>query len=516
MRTPSTPTIVLLAALALAAGAALLAGCESRPAEPVYDNPWDPDGPLEGDALQVRASASDTTIIVFWNQPQGQGITLYVVSHALDAGGEWVDVGEVPHVAGSPSGFFQYFHPEPTRIHYFRVQAFTDDDFSIVGYGRPAAVMSTPAVIPVPEGKTRASRYVDLEITVTEGDFLRLANDTLFTAADTVAVASLGEPQLVTWDQGPLPASTTYSVFVQAFGADGRRTPRAKLDFTANFAPALSLVGNPATIASRAVNLVVPTAGVVAMRFALSSEGLADAPWQAPADTVRGFMIAESANVQRIWAEFEGDQGYNTTTSVLVTPDNLALARFALDVPANRVIAGPAVAAVNTAVATRMRFAEHPDLTAVPWEPYRNRADLILSAGEGRKVVYAQFANDWADSPILTQYVDVVRQRVAVAILAPGNGTTVPGGTTLEVRGTALAGSTSDRIDSVRVDLGDGQGWRAPTGSASWALLWNVPTVAEATPRTLRARAWATDTLTTVVDSVTAVVAVTVGAPDVP
>ncbi|MFN2371385.1 MAG: hypothetical protein ABR506_09555, partial [Candidatus Krumholzibacteriia bacterium] len=59
---------------------------------------------------------------------------------------------------------------------------------------------------------------------------------------------------------------------------------------------------------------------------------------------------------------------------------------------------------------------------------------------------------------------------------------------------------------------GDGQGWRAPTGSASWTLLWNAPTVAENTPWTLRARAWATDTLTTVVDSVTAVAAVTVGA----
>lgn len=516
MRTPSTPTIVLLAALALAALAALLAGCESRPAEPAYDNPWDPDGPLGGDALQVRAAAADTVIYVTWNQPQGQGITFYVVSHTLDAGGEWVEVGEVEHRAGAINNSFPYVHPEPTRIHYFRVQAFTDDDFSIVSYGRIAAVMSTPAVVPVPEGKTRASRYVDLEITVTEGDFLRLANDTLFTDADTVAVAALGEPQLVTWDQGPLPANTAYSVHVQAFGADGRRSPRAKLDFTANFGPVHSVAGKPATIASRAVDLVVPTEGVVAMRFALSSEGLADAPWQAPADTVRGFMIAESANPQRIWAEFEGDQGYNTTPSILVTPDNLAAASFALDVPANRVIPGPAVAAVNTAVATRMRFAEFPDLTAVPWQPYLRRADLVLSAGEGRKVVYAQFANDWADSPILTQYVDVVRQRVAVAILAPGNGTTVPGGTTLEVRGTALAGSTSDRVDSVRVDLGDGLGWRAPTGSASWTLRWNVPSVAEDTPRTLRARAWATDTLTTVVDSVTAVVTVTVGAPDAP
>ena len=34
----------LLAALGLAAALAILPGCESTPAEPVYDNPFDPDG----------------------------------------------------------------------------------------------------------------------------------------------------------------------------------------------------------------------------------------------------------------------------------------------------------------------------------------------------------------------------------------------------------------------------------------------------------------------------------------
>ncbi len=51
---------------------------------------------------------------------------------------------------------------------------------------------------------------------------------------------------------------------------------------------------------------------------------------------------------------------------------------------------------------------------------------------------------------------------MAVSILAPAAGALLTGGTALQVRGTAIAGSASDRLDSVRVDLGDGLGWRAP------------------------------------------------------
>ncbi len=114
MRTASTPIIALLATLVLAAGFVVFGGCESNPAEPVYDNPWDPDGPDGGDALQVRATAQDTVINVTWNQPQGQGIVLYVVSHTLDTGGDWEELGEVNHTT-APLGFFAYRNPVPSR-----------------------------------------------------------------------------------------------------------------------------------------------------------------------------------------------------------------------------------------------------------------------------------------------------------------------------------------------------------------------------------------------------------------
>ncbi len=106
------------------------------------------------------------------------------------------------------------------------------------------------------------------------------------------------------------------------------------------------------------------------MRFALSSADLALAPWLAPADTVSGFMLAETANAQQVHGEFQGDFGYNTTYALTVTPATLAAATFALDVPANRVIPGPTVRAISQAVATQMRVGESPGFSGVPWQAY--------------------------------------------------------------------------------------------------------------------------------------------------
>ncbi len=512
MRTASTPIIALLATLALAAGFVLFGGCESNPAEPVYDNPWDPEGPEGGDALQVRATALDTVINVIWNQPQGQGIILYVVSHTLDNGGVWDEVGEV-NATTATTGFFPYRGAEPSRVHYFRVQAFTDVDFSIVGYGRTAAALAPPRMVPLTGTRPRASRYLDLLITVNEGDSLRLADNDTFGGAVTIAVAELGQPQTVPWDLGPGANNTAFEVHVEAFESGNYPSPSASLNFTAAFAPRHYVAGKPASVASRVVDLVVPIEGVTAMRFALSSGDLALATWLAPADTVRGFVLAESANPQQVHGEYQGDFGYNATFALAVTPATLASATFVLDVPPNRVIPGPSVRAVSQAAANQMRIGESAGFSSVPWQAYRDTVMVTLSAGEGRKVLYAQYRNDWADSPVLTQYVDVAGQPIGVGFLAPAAGALLAGGTSLQVRGTALAGSASDRLDSVRVDLGDGLGWRAPNGTTSWDIMWSVPEVTAATPRTLRARAWATDTLTALVDTATALVSVTIQGP---
>jgi len=504
----------LLAALALAGALAVVAGCESKPAAPAFNNPFDPGGPTGGDGLQVSAAQADTVIYVFWNQPKGMGIVSYTISYTTDLNGAWEELDSVEPTAAD-RGFYAYAYTEPSLLHYFRVQAFTDNDYSLVGYSPAASVVAPPRLVPATGGRLRASRYLDLEVTVGVGDTLELADNRYFDASRRIPVAALGEPQNIPWTLREGHYNDPDSVFLRVLGPGSAMSSRVKLGFAVGFHPRHYLPHKPATIASRSVDLVVPSEGVLAMRFALSADSLASAPWLAPADTVHGFLLAESANPQEVWGQFSGDFGYDTTYALEVTPDNLTKVTFSLDVPANRVITGPQVVCRSNAVATLMRIGESAAFAGVPWQPYASSAAVTLSPGEGRKVLYAQYRNDWTDSDVYSQYVDVVGQPLGVTILAPADGDAVLGGTALQVRGTSLAGTVSDKVDSVRLDLGDGQGWRIPSGTTSWELMWDVPTVTESTPVTLRARAWAvdtlaTDTLNTVIDSVTTSVTVTV------
>jgi len=514
LRFPSTPCATLLAVAVLTAGFALLAGCESKPAAPEFNNPWDPAGPTGGDALNVRATASDTTIGVRWNQPQDMGIVSYLVSHALGTG-PWEDLDEVAHTE-SDFGFYTYRNPEPTSTHWFRVQAFTEDGFSLVEETPAADVTSPPRVVPASGGRDRASRLVDLEITVTAGDSVRLADNEAFTDATTIGVVALGEPQTVTWNLGPGEDGDDFEVHVIVVDSGGvAAPPSASLAFRAAFDPRFTLAGNAETIARRTAVLSIPTTGVVSQRFALSEGDLAAAPWQDPATTA-SVPLADVASTQTVWGEFRGDFGYNSTHSIEVTPDLLTEAAFALDVPDDRIVDSPLVPVINDAVATLMRFSETPDFRDVAWRPYAADVVLTLSGEPGRKVVYAQFRNEWADSPILTDYVDLVAQPASIAFLAPGAGSILDGGTRLLVRGTATAGSGTARLDSVRFDPGDGDGWRQVFGGASWSVFWDVPAAAADSSVVLRARAWVTDTATSVVDSATATVSVIVAGTATP
>ena len=103
----STRRTTVIAALLLAFLPTLpfiLGGCESKPAEPVFDNIFDPEGPELGDPLNVRASLGDTSITVSWDQPQSFGIAFYEISHSNSYGSGYEFFEIVPHTT-LPTGF---------------------------------------------------------------------------------------------------------------------------------------------------------------------------------------------------------------------------------------------------------------------------------------------------------------------------------------------------------------------------------------------------------------------------
>jgi hypothetical protein len=404
-------------------------------------------------------------------------------------------------------------NPLPTQLLWYRVRAIDIyGNFSFIGFSQPDSSLTGPRLIAGDGSGKTATRYLDLSFVVTNGENIRLANNVDF-AADTVLTAAAPEDTLVLpYDLGETAGNDTiFTFYALAFTGDVL-SDTSVVTMRVDFRPAFTVAGDPATVATRTIDLAVPASGVRFMRFGLDPASLAAAAW-VPGDTVfAGFELNDSANDQTILGEFAGDFGFDVLQTRDVTPDLLQTAVFKLALPDDHITDQLQVKAVSGATAALMRFAESADLAAVPWQAYADTALITLSPGEGQKVVYAQYRNDWADSRVLTDYAIYVSQPAEVAFLAPDDGDAVPGGGALQVRGRALAGSAADSIVAVKFDPGDGSGFQDATGTTDWTYPWNIALYETDTMVNLRARAYVSIALpdTTVIDSVTTIISVTV------
>lgn len=476
---------VLLAALALLPLAGLT-GCERAPAPPAWDNPFDPDGPGDGDPLDLVVTVADGQISLTWTQPQGMGIAEYVISRADDRDGPWSGLAIVPQT-NTVNNFHQVADPTPTQSHWFRIQALDAAGMaSLADYATPTAVHLGPRVILNEGGTSVASRFVSVKVVVSRGTSLRVALGPTYATETVHAAAAPGDTAVIALDAGP--AAQGDSVRVRVIATDGTFTSaptlaRARVDFS----PEIALQGGGTLAASRTLDLSLPAEGVVQMRFADSQAGLAAAAWVPGAATHSQLLLGAGTGAQEVWGEFAGDFGYNHVTHITVTPDLLAGATFRLAIAEDHVTTVTGIEGILTGKATLVRWSEGPDLAAAPWVAHDDTLAIELSPSAGLKTIYLQMRNDWNDSPILTDYAVLVSRGVEVAFVAPTDGVIVPSGATLQVRGTAYA--PAGALNLVEVDLG--AGFTAATGLAAWTKNWTVPVVTADSTVTLRARATA-------------------------
>ncbi len=501
----SRTSTCLWLALGFVAVLAILPGCESKPSAPVFNNPFDPSGPYGGDPLQLSANVVDGGILLLWNQPQGYGITTYDISHSFDAASGFDYVATVD-ATSAPTNQFTYPDPDPTSVHYFKVQAFNESgSFTLVADLPPTFVATGPAlaVNGDPVGKKVPSRQVLLTVTVSSQDSILIAASADFSDARSYPVATPGVGQDILWELPPAAQGDTLTLFAKGYTGSFASAITVR-DLIVDFAPGFNVIGKPATVPTRQVDLAIDTAGVQQMRFALDEDDLAGAAWLPADSTLTGFVLGPSAVPQTIHGEFQGDFGFNATSTWDVAPDLLQDTSFALELPDGDVTSATTVTGINQAGATLMRFSTRPDFLGAPWRDYADTTAITLDEAEGLQTIYAQYRNDWADSDILTDTVVHVLQPVTVGFLAPLDGQVVLGGVPLQIQGHSNGSQGKAAIDSVAVDLGDGNGFQPVSGTDPWSYLWDVPRFDADTPLTLRARAWAAD------DSATAVIGVTV------
>ncbi len=513
---PRTRLLTILWPVAIAVLAlGLLLGCESTPTAPSFQNPFDPSGPDGGDPLDLTATVVGNTIILSWNQPQGFGISSYSISHSVDTANNFEFVTSVEQTE-KPKLSFIYADPDPTRIHYFKVQAFNAaGDFTFVADQTPAFVATGPAIAVEgnPVGKMVASRHVHLTVTVSSQDSILMAGSPDFSSAVSFPVTQPGSEQAIIWDLPAAAQGDTFHLYAKGYTGTFASAVTVR-DLIVDFSPEFHIVGKPATVPARHVDLEIEELGVEQMRFATTQAALATAAWLPADSTLTGFALDASAVSQTIYGEFQGDFGFNATGTWNANPDLMQNAAFRLALPAGDVTAATTVTGISTANAIQMRFSTQPDFLSSPWQTYADTAAIVLDAAEGLQTIYAQYRNDWTDSAILTDTVVHILQPVSVGFLAPLDGQVVLGGVPLQILGYSTDSQGKAAVDSLQLDLGDGAGFRSVTGTDSWSYLWDVPRFESDTNVTLRARAWAAGESSTTTIGVTATqLTMLIGAP---
>ncbi|RKZ12639.1 hypothetical protein DRQ50_11625, partial [bacterium] len=483
----------------------LLVGCQDNPPEPTFNNPFDPASPTDGDALDAQAEFEDGVLKVSWTHLTGYDIAKYGIEWSADP-----DVGYVDLVVDLPAGTTSYDVPDsvltPNETQYFKVQAINSSGgFTLSSYAKAAGVAVPPWAKPVPDDFGRASRYMDLKIVVGRGDSILIADNTEMTDPDIFLAAAPGDTLHATYDWGLRDDGDLLHFFMVSFGG-GFVSVRNQQNFSVSFAPELGVrdLSGTGTVATRDIMLRIPTEGVLDMRFAAKKEDLDGMTPVAP-DSIHPYRLDDQMTRQIVWGRFGGDFGFDSDVSVMVTPDRLGTVTFDVR-SASHIVETPFVPVRCFAVATQMRFSNSVEFADAAWIPYADSTTIPIDPTPGRHVIYAQYRNDWVDSAVLTDYADYIHQPVSVVILAPDEGSLLPGGTTLRILGSATgsADTTAHPLTNVALDLGDGAGFRDLGADENWSYDWDIPRFRHDTEVVLRARAY-TDT-----DSATTSVQVTV------
>ncbi len=503
-----SPSLVIFITLAIIL---VISGCEQSLEAPDFNNVFDNEN-ASGNPLNLAATSSGTSIFVSWNQPQEQNITSYNIYHGLSYSTMDLDTNIVHD--SDPTNMFIYNDPAPTETHYFRISALTNTSFSHYTEQTPAQT-STPPLVIVGDGDSQiASRYTPVTVTVNNGEFLIMADNPEFNNAliDTIVVD--GNPQSIPWDFGTAEDNTIEKwLHFQAYN-EFYTSPVDSIKLSVDFKPEFIVAGNPLTVARQNVDLEIPTDGLLEMRFANSELELETASWTPAAETYPGFELIDVATPQIIYGEFRGDFGFDQPVSITVTPELLTEATFYLALPEDHVTDDSQINAICAANATQMRFSESMDFAAATWEAYQDTVLIQLSPEAGRKIIYAQFRNEWADSPLLTDYVDYISQPAQVTFLAPNDGAILEGGIGFNIIGISSAASGTESVVGVELDTGNGAGYFALTGTDNWSHMWDVPVFEIDTEVILRARSFtATDTVNTLI-TVTVTGSVDSGAKD--
>lgn len=379
-------------------GLAGLVACTTPPAEPDYDNPFDPGTP--GDPFQLTATLEGAGIRLIWEPVEIPGLARYVVLRSDSPDDGFFPTDTQPQVVGD-NLLTTILDTDyiPNAPNFYKVRAVGPGE-TLTALSRTVAVGVTPPPLVSLAGaaEATATRFVMLEARTGFGVALEIANQEDFSDAQSFDVTEPNEVITTAWTLPTVEHPDSNLVVYVRADQGGTFSATGTWDVDVAFQPRPVLVGgNPLSVLDSLVTVQWDDEGLVRFRLAASRDGLEVEPWQ-PADSLAiRALDPTDFDPQTVFGQFEGDFGYTTIDSLVLTPESQpsVLTGLVLSGGDSTTVESTILVEVQGTDIAYLRLSEDPAFTGVDWVPFESPIEFELSPGAGRKTVYARARHAW-------------------------------------------------------------------------------------------------------------------------
>ncbi len=497
---PAPRRTLLVFCLLLLPPAALFFACDSKPSEPVADNPFDPLNPdTGGDPFNLTAVYQDGGVSLGWNEiavPGLAGFTLFRMSdrESVFARLDSADADAIQWKDTAPAYF---------TFSTYRIAAIGASGAESDTAGRGIDTVTVPPHIAVSGGSSVRRREITLRILAEDADSMIVSVDSLLSGATWEAYA----------EEKPWTLDASFDTIT--FYAAVMRAGEGPSDTVSNFAApvrpsgAIELAGGDSIVALSLLDVRV-TSGVVDT-ILISEDTLYGDSGDViilidPADSVDKidtlfqWQFDDTPTAKTLHARFANAFGAETAADT-VLPDSLLDVSVVLANGETTTDVCVFTAALH-ANATLMNY--QPGFPADGWEPYDSSFVVILpDTTAGDFIFEVQFSNDFfSTAPVPARdTITFAPRELALVITSPAppettittvSDTTIDtepeipdttitsrqdtsvsydtfaGGDSIEVEGSLVSQSCVSKPDSVDVVVGDLIGGRVK-GGGSWS-----------------------------------------------
>lgn len=392
-------TILAFAAAGLLSA---LVGCSSRPDEPSFDNPFDPEG-TGPDPYDLRAEVVDGEVRLQWSDDEA--VTAWTVYHSTVSPNELSALGELTVERPAENDLATAVHTDfsPARTNWYRVQGqLAGGELLPLALGAAAEVNPPPLVRLAGDDPTStATRSIELELRTDVGDAIELSNSADFSDPQNVPTTP-GELTTVAWT---LPAAEEGGQILSVHFRNrvgGSVGVVDSLQLTVRFAPTLTFLEGgrlgetSLTAVDTSVTLTVGGEGVTRARLSFAEDALASAPWDDTPESLDWSIPLSVVEADTVYGEIESDFGFTEITTLSYVP--------AIEVgPASLTVVDSAETTTEAQVelvsvaegAGEMILSEDAAFADATWTAFADTTVFTLSDGAGEKTIFGRYRSPW-------------------------------------------------------------------------------------------------------------------------